>query len=382
MNSNKITGYLSKTGKSPYYQMIISINGKEQQKTTKRKKKCEAKEVLAETLNKLQKQYAAGVAEPSKELLFDYIDRWVETIDVKATTRDSYRIYIKNHVKRFCKLNIHISEIRPTLVREYIRFLRNQKTNKGTLLKPKTIKSAYCILSQCLECAYRDEDIVSNPCKKTTCPKADITEQPVLAESEFKHLIEFVKGTDDALIIHLFCFGAIRRGEAAGLKFSDFDYDECSCRITRSRTKITKEYEAEPKTKDSIRTIYYPKFVIEELKQEQEKHRKLKELLGDEYSDNDYVLKTEFGKPYAVGRITKKVKKILPKAGLPPLSPHRLRSSVATVMLNSEGNEFSLSDISKLLGHSNTLITQAYYARYQQESRKRTAKRLEELVAG
>ena len=88
------------------------------------------------------------------------------------------------------------------------------------------------------------------------------------------------------------------------------------------------------------------------------------------------MFKTEYGKPYSVGRFTKVVRELTKKAGVTVISPHRLRATLATIMLNNEDNEFSLSDISRLLGHKNTLVTQQYYAIYDTKKLKSVAKKL------
>lgn len=73
------------------------------------------------------------------------------------------------------------------------------------------------------------------------------------------------------------------------------------------------------------------------------------------------------------------MERISKEAGVTVVSPHRLRASIATIMLNNDNNEFSLSDISEMLGHADTLITQKAYAIYNTKKLKSVAEKLELL---
>ena len=368
-----------RTKKSPYYQVELRHNGKVLQRTTKKKLKKDAIIVAEEFKKEFEKKLNTGV-NPSDTLLFDYMDSWIKEVDVKETTRENYAGIIKNHIKEFTELNVPLASITPSLIRQFVQFLKNYTVKsgyrEGEFLAPISVRKAFALLSQILNTAFIDEKIYSNPCKKVKCPKADRHVLPVLSEEEFKSLLDFAANTKYALMIYIFCFGAIRRGEAAALRYSDFNRTDHSCTITKSRTKVNIEYESTTKTETSKRIIFYPDIVFEELEKEKKRQEEYKEKYGSEYQDNDYVFKTEYGKPYSVGRFTKVVRELTKKAGVTVVSPHRLRATLATVMLNNEDNEFSLSDISRLLGHKNTLVTQQYYAIYDTKKLKSVAKKL------
>ena len=377
-----VTVRIFRTKKSPYYQMEIRCDGKVIQRTTKKKLKKDADAVAEEARREYEKMYMTGV-NPSDMLLFDYIDSWIKEVDVRDTTREHYQDAIKNHIKEFTALNVPLSRITPSLIRQFIQFLKHKTSKsgsrKGQLLAPKTVKNSYCLLSQILNTAFMDELIYANPCKKVKCPKDNRPVLPILSEEEFLKLIAYASKTKYALMFYILFFSGIRRGEVAALRYSDFNEVDRSCTISKSRTKLHTEYESEPKTENSKRILYFPKCVFDELEKEKERQREYKEKYKDKYQDNDYVFKTEYGKPYAVGRFSKIVERISKEAGVTVVSPHRLRASIATIMLNNDNNEFSLSDISKLLGHADTLITQKAYAIYSTKKLKSVAEKLELL---
>lgn len=376
---NDITGYLTKTNNSPYWQMIIKADGKEHWKTTKETKKFLAKQKMNEELTKLRLNRAAGVI-PKDIVLTEYVKNWINTITVKQTTQEHYSSIINNHIIGYKDFSIlKLDEIKPSHIRAFIKHLKEKPTAKGTPLSDKSIKNIFGVLSKSLEDAYLDDLIISNPCRKVKVAVPQVKEQPILTLEQMKQLLTFVKNTEYELIIHILCYGAMRRGEILALKFSDVNYEQGYVYITENRTRFKKEVVGTPKTPNSVRKIYLPELIINEIKAEKKRHEELEQLLGDEYIKNDYIFKSNFGQPYSVNAFTRKVKAILKKSGVPNLSPHRLRATAATLMLNSD-EDISISDISALLGHSNVLITQKYYARYLDSSRVNTMRKMQRLL--
>lgn len=94
-----------------------------------------------------------------------------------------------------------------------------------------------------------------------------------------------------------------------------------------------------PKTESSIRTIYLPMAVVEELqkvKREQEEHKR---LLGEEYHDYDLVIAQINGRPYEPNIINKMFQKLIKKHGFVPVVFHSLRHSSTSLKLKlSRGN--------------------------------------------
>lgn len=94
-----------------------------------------------------------------------------------------------------------------------------------------------------------------------------------------------------------------------------------------------------PKTESSIRTIYLPMAVVDELqkvKREQEEHKR---LLGEEYHDYDLVIAQINGRPYEPNIINKMFQKLIKKHGFVPVVFHSLRHSSTSLKLKlSRGN--------------------------------------------
>ena len=74
-------------------------------------------------------------------------------------------------------------------------------------------------------------------------------------------------------------------------------------------------------------------------------------------SKDGAIFINKFGKRLTTRAVQQRLQKMALKQGLPPVSPHMLRHSFATHMLESSGD---LRSIQELLGHSSISTTQIY----------------------
>lgn len=90
-----------------------------------------------------------------------------------------------------------------------------------------------------------------------------------------------------------------------------------------------------------------------------EEHDALKEAYGDDWYDIGFCFVGEYGKRMHPDSITHWLKKFTKKHGLNHISPHMLRHTQASVLINQN---VDIVTISKRLGHSNPTTTQKIYA--------------------
>lgn len=179
------------------------------------------------------------------------------------------------------------------------------------------------------------------------------------------------------ILLALFC--GLRKGEILGSKFGDFDYDDNTLFIQRQITsnpqrlveaedffethiikkKVSyKVVEKAPKC-GSKRKMKCPNIIMYELAKRKELVDKQKELVGDEYYDNDYISCQENGLPHNVASLNQALTKICSAANVPHTSVHGLRHMYASILLD---NSVSLPKVSALLGHRSVNTTFENYA--------------------
>lgn len=166
---------------------------------------------------------------------------------------------------------------------------------------------------------------------------------------------------DYQCILMILLTAGLRRGESIGLKWQDIDFNENTISVERSATytKETGTVVKSPKTVNSIRVIPMMVGVADMLV-------KLKEFRSKEYPnvkiDETFLFCVE-GNPFQPrdpNAVTRRLNYFVRNNNLPDVSPHDLRHSCATLLLNCGAD---IKSVQEILGHANASTTLNYYVR-------------------
>ena len=180
-----------------------------------------------------------------------------------------------------------------------------------------------------------------------------------------------LRATDKDRNGHLWylALSGLRRGEIAGLMWSDVDFDAGTITVARSRVELgggpTTVLENEPKTKASRRTLPLDEGLLAVLRRASARYAQEKLALGAAHADSGYVACAEAGEPYTPGALTHLWRKLAKAAGVRPIRLHDVRHSCGTA-LHLRG--VPLAVIAKWLGHANPAIAARIYAHSQDEA--------------
>lgn len=184
-----------------------------------------------------------------------------------------------------------------------------------------------------------------NPMEKVTGPKKKRPLPYFVRETEMDRLLEIAaedqsfKGVRDRLILMMFYETGVRRAELLGMADHDVDVTTRQVKVTGKRNKQ--------------RIIPFG----EELEREIRKYRDVRDATIGAGGCLAFFV-TEKGASMSVGAISKIVRENLSKVTtIKKRSPHVLRHSFATAMLN---NKADLTSIQKLLGHESVATTEIY----------------------
>jgi integrase/recombinase XerC len=244
--------------------------------------------------------------------------------------------------------NIDDSEAIEVLTPTNIRGFIAQGLEKG--LSSRTMNLKLSALSSYCTFLLKNGVIPSNPVKKVYRPKENkklpefYTEK---AMSEYLHgrksdadyTGDFKRNRNHIILLVLYATG-MRRAELCSLKLSDFDEKRSIFRVVGKG--------------DKMREIPVPTLISKEI------ILYLKRIMI-EYPDNEggYFFLTDKGNPIYLSFVNNVVKKELSgvKGFTGKKSPHLLRHSLATHLLN---NGADLNSIKEILGHSSLAATQIY----------------------
>lgn len=295
---------------------------------------------------------------PSKETVALYCSTWllnrIKRDNLAETTIYGYRKIIENHIVPYFK-NKTLTKLKPKDIDEYIIYLKTEKD-----ISDNTIKKHISLLSIVLTNAVRNEKILKNPILYIDKIKADKPEIEYYSIEECKLLLEKIRGHQLEVPINLALFGGLRREEVNGLRWCDVD-------LIRTKTITINEVVTQagelvvkkaPKTKNSRRTIEISDeliLLLRNLKRIQEEN---KNLLGEDYHDSDLIFCKDNGTSYRPNYISAEFLRFIKKNELSPITFHGLRHTFATLAVE---NKTSIYEVSKALGHANSLITESIY---------------------
>ena len=145
-------------------------------------------------------------------------------------------------------------------------------------------------------------------------------------------------------------------------------------RITKAKS-TTRLVLKRPKTETSIRKVWLPKTLAYILRDWKQKQDKLKELMGEEYSDYNLVLALETGRPCEDRVIGNQFERLKKSAGLPDVVFHSLRHSSTTYKLKINHGDIKATQGDT--GHAQATMVTEVYAHIIDEERKINAQKFE-----
>ena len=328
----------------------------------------EAAQELAEVAVTQESQHMLiPIQTPSTPLFSDFCGIYL-TAKKENISSTTYLLY-ETAIQRILipKLgHLHLDEIKPFHVQELINFLATPSgrvDKKGEKLAPATIRRYLTILQSIMTMAWKQEYIQSNPAdtRRLEISKIVTPEVEAFSNEEIADILKMAQL--EPIHIHAVIATAIytgaRRGEIAGLKWEDVDFEKRTMYIRRSVVKLVgQEPEIKlPKTISSIRQMAIPQAlcdVLQELKKEQDRK---KALLGEKWHEEGFLFTDWCGHVMHPHTPTKQFDKFLKKYGFRHLKFHGLRHSSATYLLS---NGCDIKTVSKRLGHTSIDTTNIY----------------------
>lgn len=188
------------------------------------------------------------------------------------------------------------------------------------------------------------------------------------------------------VLFNLAVYAGLRKGEILALKWEDIDFQADTVSISKAVSVVNGEQTTKaPKTKNSHRTVSIPHFLtvrLHDLRKDQLRYRL---SLGDYWKGEDWIFTQENGKqmsystPYSAFQdtIARYNSGKAPKDQLPTIPFHGLRHTSATLLIASKQD---VRTVSSRLGHAQASTTMNIYAHALQETDRKAANALENML--
>ena len=303
---------------------------------------------------------------------------WFETYakpSIRESTAEYYRNYIEKHiVPRIGK--IKLSKLTTLDIQKFYNTTRKSgrvqryEDMEDLSLSSKTVRGLHAMLRQCLEQAVTERLIPFNPAANCKLPPKEKKEMQIIPPEKLGDYLRAAKDHGVLPMFYLELTSGLRRGELLALLWADLNVKEKCLTVSKSVSRGKGELRVtEPKTKNSIRTVYIDDTAIRLLTADHKKHPSNPYLFPSPVTGGMYG-------PDCVGRIHKK---LLERAGIEEhVRFHDLRRTFATMALQ---NGIDPKTVSGMLGHYSAEFTLDIYTNVTKEMQKEAAKRIGGFMA-
>lgn len=160
----------------------------------------------------------------------------------------------------------------------------------------------------------------------------------------------------------------LRRGEIAGLRWSDIDLEAKTLAVANNRVSAGgATVENDPKSGASRRELPLPKRLAKVLRAAKKRQATERLALGEHYGSGEYVVSNEIGEPYNPAVLSRYWANAVKAAGVRHIKLHGGRHTAATLM-HLDGVPVAV--IAAWIGHSDPTLTLRVYAHSQDDALK------------
>lgn len=303
----------------------------------------------------------------SLDLTFEaFVDIYLN--DIKKRIRRSTYItksnYINTMILPYFK-DLKMNQIGQSEVLQWQNEITDLKNRNGKEYCKSSLKTAHSQLVAIFNHAIKYYELDKNPAALVGTFKDDgMHEYDIWTLEEYKQFLDAVMDKPMSYMIYeLLFWTGLREGEVLALTLSDIFFEDKMIRINKSYQRIEGEDVVDdPKTKASNRYVDMPEFLCEELKN---------------YMNGLYKLKPEDRLfPVTKRYVEHEMERGCKLSGVKKIKVHDVRHVHSSILAHYG---FSLTEISKRLGHKSIQMTRHYTHAYG-KSGKEMAKVLESLV--
>jgi integrase len=215
------------------------------------------------------------------------------------------------------------------------------------------------VLAQAIDHSVRWDSVARNVARLSRPLKTTRAEGRTLTPVQAQQLLKTLKGHRSEALYALMLSTGLRRGEALGLQWKDYNEKTGVLIVRRQLTREDGELiTSDTKTARSRRAVNLPAPMAATLKAHKARQAADRLEFGEAWQDAGFIFTTSLGTPIDPRNLNREFKAICHQAGLGDWHPHEPRHSAASLML-AQG--VKLQGVSDVLGHASIRMTADVY---------------------
>lgn len=313
-----------------------------------------AQKRLRELLTSLDKGMAL---DSTKATVGEFLERWLtdyaET-NTSPRTVMGYREKVRNYLYPYLG-HFPLAKLTP----QHVQNLYSEMLGRG--LSARTVVLAHRILREALKHAVKWGLLMRNVCDAVDPPKPQNREMAALDAVGVEKFLDSAASTRYGAVFFLALYTGMRRSELLGLRWTAVDLNAKTVSVVETLQRILGKgmMTLQPKTAKSRRLVNLPPAAAALLSGLRTKQQDIRQTLGLEWRESDYVFSLPDGRPYSPDKVSLAFADVIKKAGLPHIRLHDLRHTHATMMMAQGVNP---KTVAERLGHASVVITLDTYS--------------------
>ena len=308
-------------------------------------------------LRKLLGDLDVGLSvETSRATLGVFLERWLEAHASQVRDRTIYGY--KNILRRYIVAKLGstpLNRFQPSQVEQVYAEMM------GGGLSPRTVVQTHRILKRALKQAVRWNLINRNPLDLVDPPTFEPRETETLSPEQLNNLLAMGFSTPYGAPIFLAAHTGLRRGEVAGLQWTDVDDANLVISVRREITFVPGKGHlvTAPKSAKGRRAVDLTPSTVDVLKRHRVAQAEHRLKMGPMWKAEGWVFTRDDGSHMNPTRLTAAFASLRDRLGYSRVRLHDLRHTHATMLLQSGVH---LKVVQERLGHSTIAITADTYS--------------------
>lgn len=338
------------------------------------------RELAEQQLAAWQAADASGEVALSQRTLAEWAAEWLTThvaVRNRPNTQRVYRAIVRDQLVPVLGA-IRVADLTP----QHVRRLHQRLSARYS---PRTVVLAHNCLRRCLQVLVDDGALARNPCRSAQPPAAPDYDAQPLGLDDARRVLDAIADTPEGPCLALLLWTGVRISEALGLRWSDVDRErglltvQQQLRVVPRAERTTTDWWAFGPTKSGKpRRVPLSSPALAALEQQRERVRQLR-IAAPRWRELGLVFVRADGSPVEQRRLNYVWERLRAQLGLPRTRIHDLRHTTASLALDGGAQ---LIEVSRLLGHSSTAITDRVYAGLLEDAQRRVADKLADHISG
>ena len=260
----------------------------------------------------------------------ELVEEFIHVLNLRGrseTTIENYERFLKHFI---AELDMEVEDIE---VRDIRRFLMKEQKERGNT--KSTISTKVSIIKSFFSWLDDERLIEINPASRIEKPKVKNTKRKYLTKEEIEEVREVIEKLIDRTLFEVLYSSGIRVSEAVALNWNNINFNDKKLRVINGKGG-----------KNRIAPLSIKAIML------------LKQYRESRNDASEWVFQSNFKQRMSKESIERHMRLLGEEADLESrLTPHRLRHSLATHVLN---NGAPISVVSEILGHAKVSTTQIY----------------------